>query len=78
MTGVQVSCRTCLVQIAHHAFKTPEEVAELLRVHRTTIYRLIDSGEIKATRIGGQWRISESALTELLGNPPVEIPEVAS
>ena len=60
------------MQLAHHAFRTPEEAAELLRVHRTTIYRLIDSGEIKAIRIGGQWRISETALTELLGHPPIE------
>lgn len=66
------------VKSTHSALLTPEEVADLLRVHRTTIYRLIDSGQIKATRIGGQWRISEAALTELLGNPPVDTAEVAS
>lgn len=57
---------------------TPEEAAELLRVHRTTVYRLIDSGEIKATRVGGQWRIPEAALLEMLGTPPEdETAEVA-
>lgn len=56
---------------------TPEEAAELLRVHRTTVYRLIDSGEIKATRVGGQWRIPEAALREMLGDVPDEPAEIA-
>ena len=44
---------------------TLPEVATLLRVSRKTIYRYIESGKIKATKIG-QWRIKQSDLDKLL------------
>jgi len=36
---------------------TPEEYALELKVSTRTVYRLIKSGELKAERIGRQWRI---------------------
>ncbi len=45
---------------------TVQEVADALRVHARTAYRLITGGEIKAVKIGSQWRIPESALTEYI------------
>lgn len=45
---------------------TVQEVADTLRVHARTAYRLITNGEIKAVKIGSQWRIPESALNDYI------------
>ncbi|WP_419786196.1 helix-turn-helix domain-containing protein [Pseudodesulfovibrio sp.] len=47
---------------------TVKEVAELLRVHQRTAYRLITGGEIRAIKIGSQWRVPEKDLMEYLEN----------
>ena len=41
---------------------TTEEVAELLRVHHTTVRRWLRKGEIQGIKIGRLWRIKESEL----------------
>jgi excisionase family DNA binding protein len=38
---------------------TPEEVAKLLRVGRTTVYALMKSGELRPVHIGRSCRISQ-------------------
>ncbi|MGH9302403.1 MAG: helix-turn-helix domain-containing protein [Acidimicrobiales bacterium] len=38
-------------------FLTVQEVAELMRVSTMTVYRLIKAGSLRATRVGGSWRI---------------------
>ena len=45
---------------------TVREVADVLRVHQRTAYRLITGGNIKAIKIGSQWRVSEGALMEFI------------
>ena len=45
---------------------TPEEAAAALKVHRQTIYALLDTGELPGRKIGRQWRISGRALHEYL------------
>lgn len=45
---------------------TVKEVAEMLRVHQRTAYRLITGGSIRAIKIGSQWRVPESALMDFL------------
>lgn len=45
---------------------TVREVADYLRVHQRTAYRLITDGSIKAIKIGSQWRVTEAALMEFL------------
>lgn len=45
---------------------TPKEVAEILQVTERTIYRYIDSGHLKAVKIGKHWRISEEAFKAFL------------
>jgi putative molybdopterin biosynthesis protein len=49
----------------------PEAVADALRVGRATVYRLIRSGDLKANKVGRQYRISEASLNEYLGLTPV-------
>jgi len=48
---------------------TASEVARRLRVHRASVYRMIDDGRLRAYRIGGEGgplRVSEEALDLLL------------
>ena len=39
-----------------------DEVARFLRMHPTTIYRLIKSKKIPAFRVGSEWRFSQEAI----------------
>jgi len=41
---------------------TVTEVAEILRMNSTTIYRLVKNGSIPGVKIGGNWRISKASL----------------
>ncbi|NDV19984.1 helix-turn-helix domain-containing protein [Pseudodesulfovibrio sp. JC047] len=45
---------------------TVREVADFLRVHQRTAYRLITRGSIKAIKIGSQWRVPEKDLIEFI------------
>lgn len=45
---------------------TVKEVADMLRVHTRTVYRLILDGHLKAIKIGTQWRVPESAMMEFI------------
>gem|GEM_PF-635870 len=45
---------------------TVKEVASALRVHYRTAYRMVTSGELKAIKIGKQWRVPQSALLEFI------------
>jgi len=41
---------------------TIREAAEFLRIERKLLYKLIDTGEISAKRVGNAWRISRETL----------------
>lgn len=44
---------------------TPKECMEALGIGKNTMYRLLKSGELPATRVGGKiWRISRKNLSE--------------
>lgn len=43
---------------------TADEVAYTLRVSTETVYRLIKNGEIRALKVGRNYRIPEDALVE--------------
>jgi excisionase family DNA binding protein len=42
------------------------EVAHWLGYHPATVRRLIRSGKLKATKVGGQWRINRNSLLEYM------------
>jgi excisionase family DNA binding protein len=46
---------------------TVDEVAEILKVHPRTVRRKITDGDIKAVRVGRQYRISQDELDKLCG-----------
>mgnify|MGYP000907657031 FL=1 len=47
-------------------FLTVAEVAELMRVSKMTVYRLVHAGELPAVRFGRSYRVPESAVTALV------------
>jgi len=48
------------------ALLTVREVADAMRVHQRTAYRLISDGSIRAIKIGSQWRVPEQALYDFI------------
>ncbi|AOX06363.1 excisionase [Corynebacterium sp. NML98-0116] len=47
-------------------FLTVAEVAEIMRVSKMTVYRLLHSGELPAVRVGRSFRVNETAVSEYL------------
>ena len=43
---------------------TIEELAEYLKVSKSTLYKLVQNGGLPAQKIGKQWRFSKSAANE--------------
>ena len=49
-----------------HEVLTLKELCELLRVHRSTAYRLLREGKIPSFRIGSDWRFRKDVITRWL------------
>lgn len=49
---------------------TVREVSQLLRIRRAKVYILIDTGCLRASKIGGDWRIRTESVEELIGELP--------
>lgn len=47
-------------------YLTTRQVQSLLRVDRTTIYRMVEGGRLPAIRVGKQWRFSRSEVEQWL------------
>lgn len=60
------------------ALLTPEQVAQLAQVALRTVYGWIGSGELKATKLGRRYRITEAAWAEFLANHTPALPLPAS
>jgi excisionase family DNA binding protein len=45
---------------------TVDEVAKILRAHTNTVYKLCRTGQLPATKIGKEWRISREKLAEYM------------
>jgi excisionase family DNA binding protein len=52
--------------------RTVAEIAGLLRVGTMTVYRMVNSGELKSVRIGRAIRVPEKALRDILVVPGSE------
>ena len=51
--------------MAKEEFLTVDEVADLLRIHRNTVYRWCREGQLKALRFGKGWRVPRTALENM-------------
>jgi excisionase family DNA binding protein len=54
------------LQYAKAQFLTVGEVARLLRVSNMTVYRLINSGQLPAVRVGKSYRLREEDVDRYL------------
>jgi excisionase family DNA binding protein len=45
-----------------HELLMSEEVCEMLRIHRTTLYKLARQGKIPSFRVGSDWRFPKDLL----------------
>lgn len=45
---------------------TVDDVMELLYIGRNTVYHLLNSGQLKAFRIGRTWKIPKDCLTDYI------------
>lgn len=59
-------------------FLTVAEVAELARVSRMTVYRMVHAGELPAIRVGKSYRVPQSAVEELLSGGAQDVTGTAS
>ena len=51
--------------IQPNVYYTPEEAAQLLRVSRAAVLRLLQSGRAHGVKIGREWRILGAALLDM-------------
>jgi len=51
-----------LLEEVENEYLTPKEVMNLLYIGRNTFYRLVNSGELPAFRIGKLWRVRRDDL----------------
>ncbi len=54
---------------------TVAEVAELARVSRMTVYRMVHSGDLPAVRVGNSYRVPTDAVDELLSKTAYDADE---
>lgn len=47
-------------------FLTVAEVAELMRVSKMTVYRMVHAGELPAVKFGRSYRVPESAVNDAI------------
>jgi excisionase family DNA binding protein len=58
--------------LAQVRFLTVAEVANLMRVSKMTVYRLVHSGELTAVRVGRSYRVPEKAVHDYLRDAYIE------
>ncbi|MDQ0375228.1 helix-turn-helix domain-containing protein [Cellulomonas humilata] len=51
-------------------FLTVLEVADVMRVSKMTVYRLLHSGELPGVRVGRSFRVPQDALDHYLATSP--------
>ena len=51
-------------------FLSPVEVAEILQIKKNTVYEMIKRGDLKATKMGKQFRIAQKDVYEYMGITP--------
>ncbi|QMU97300.1 helix-turn-helix domain-containing protein [Microbacterium esteraromaticum] len=54
-------------------FLTVAEVAEIMRVSKMTVYRLVHAGELPAIRFGRSYRVPESAVADAMRTPIADV-----
>lgn len=53
-------------------FLTVAEVADVMRVSKMTVYRLVHNGDLPAVRVGRSFRVPEEAVNDYLRDSYIE------
>ena len=61
-----VEGKTIMTNAENGTFLTVAEVAEIMRVSKMTVYRLVHAGELPAVRVGRSFRVHERAVKTYL------------
>jgi excisionase family DNA binding protein len=59
-------------------FLTVAEVADIMRVSKMTVYRLVHAGEMPAVRVGRSFRVPQDALDHYLATAYIERDQLSS
>ncbi|MGG7464907.1 MULTISPECIES: helix-turn-helix domain-containing protein [unclassified Plantibacter] len=54
-------------------FLTVAEVADVMRVSKMTVYRMVHSGELPAIRFGKSFRVPETAVQAVMQRPVSDV-----
>ena len=54
------------VEVKSESIFTADEVAERLRTHRYTVYKLLREGKLKGFRVSNQWRVTAAELERFM------------
>lgn len=60
-------------QVPDVRFLTVAEVAEIMRVSKMTVYRMVHSGDLPAVRFGRSYRVPEAAVAAALQRPVADV-----
>lgn len=60
-------------ELSEVRFLTVAEVAEMMRVSKMTVYRLVHAGELPAIRFGRSFRVPESAVESAIQTPIADV-----
>ena len=59
-------------------FLTVAEVADVMRISKMTVYRLVHSGEMPAVRVGHSYRVPQDALEQYHSTSHIEADRLTS
>jgi excisionase family DNA binding protein len=62
-----------VTRLSDARFLTVAEVADMMRVSRMTVYRLVHSGDLPAIRFGRSFRVPESAVAAAMETPVSDV-----
>ena len=67
MTSTKYSSKLELIKVkGNMKMYNIDQVAEMLRLCRITVFRYIKSGKIKAIKIGREWRIKQDEIDRIM------------
>ena len=69
MGSINWGSKEDMAELPDVRFLTVAEVAEIMRVSKMTVYRLVHPGELPAVRFGRPYRVPVIAVTHALQTP---------
>lgn len=60
------SARNSISEPKPARLKSPHEIAAYLAISLPNLYRLLRTGRLHGSKVGGQWRISDDAVRQFL------------